>query len=280
MADAGRDQIEALWFSRLTELVEQRYGLSAKAQRDRLHAYLDQRSETGRLLLADRLAGQPDTDPEWRRLVEALLVHETFFYRHADQLEVLAQQVLPALARRRKDKDAPLRVWCAGCATGEEAFTLAFLLRDAGHPATVIGTDASGTAIAHAREGAYRKTPGLNCFRAMPGGAWRHFVARRAEPDCWEVSPDIRRQVDFVVHNLMAPRPRDFSADIICCRNTMIYFSAAGVQRAEASLEAAARPGTVLLLGPTERLRHSTVFRTVDEGHPQILHWPIEETRR
>jgi chemotaxis protein methyltransferase CheR len=267
----------ATWFIRLTELVESRFGLSGPAQRDRLGDYLAERTEGERPLLVDRLAGLPDSDPVWRGLIEALLVHESYFYRHPDQLDVLARQILPLLNRRQTGDAEPLRVWCAGCSTGEEAYTLAFLLRDAGCRAMVTGTDLSSEAIDQARLGRYRQRPGLHSFRAMPDHGWRHFVAHPVERDSWDIAPEIRREIVFTDHNLMAHQAPNFTADIISCRNTLIYFGPTGQRRAEATLMLAARPGTVLLLGPAERLLHTTMFQPMTDDHPQILHWPLPE---
>jgi chemotaxis protein methyltransferase CheR len=116
----------------------------------------------------------------------------------------------------------------------------------------------------------------MNCFRAMPPEAWRLFLPHPTVPDTWTVVPEARRMVTFAVHNLMDRPPAGFTADLISCRNTLIYFDEEGTRRAEAAFVAAARPGTILLLGPAERLRHTTVFRPIADWHPQILHWPAE----
>lgn len=274
MSTARQPQQTAL---ALAQLVEQRLGLSVAAQRDRLGHYLAERTEGETLLLVDRLARLPESDPLWRGLIEQLLVHESFFYRHPEQLDVLARQILPGLSRRQTSRTDPLRVWCAGCAMGEEAYTLAFLLHDAGCRAIVTGTDLSPASIEQARLGRYQERPGLNSFRSMPGSGWRHFVADPTAHDTWSIAPEIQRQVVFTVHNLMTDPAPNFTADVISCRNTLIYFGAAGQRRAEMTLLRAARPGTVLLLGPVERLIHATQFRPIDNDHPQVLHWPVSE---
>ena len=169
-------------------------------------------------------------------------------------------------------KGRPIKVWCAGCSTGEEAYTLAFLLRDAACPARILATDLSAESVAIARAGMYRRRPGLNSFRAMPARAWRHFNVAEEDPDCWTVATAIRAMVEFSVRNLMTPHPPGFAADLISCRNTLIYFGASGLHQVEATLVAASRAGSVLLLGPAERLRHSEMFQPIG-SHPQILRW-------
>jgi chemotaxis methyl-accepting protein methylase len=260
-------------YKRIAALLEARCGFGQAVQYDRLSAFLADRTAWEQITLADRLDLAGEQDPVWQTLIEAMLVHETYFYRHPDQLAVFAQEIIPELMRRR-DGGRPMQVWCAGCSTGEEAYTLAFLLRDAHCPARILATDLSAESVAVARAGVYRRRPGLNSFRAMPPHAWRHFEASAAEPECWTVGANVRQTVDFAVHNLMTPHPPGFSADLISCRNTLIYFGPSGLQQVEAMLVAAARPGAVLLLGPAERLRYTDVFQSMTQSHPQILHWP------
>ena len=264
---------------RIADLVEARYGLSRQVQSERLQAYLGKRPALDQLRLVNHLAQAPETDTAWRQLVEALLVHETFFYRHIDQLDVMSREVFPLLRERRGSENAQIRVWCAGCATGEEAFTLAFLLREAACRGRIMATDLSAASVAEAQAGLYRRRPGLDSFRAMPDKAWRYFDSHPTERDCWTVAADIRRTVDFTIHNLMTPLEPRVTADLISCRNTLIYFSENSLRRVEATLVAAARPGTILLLGPAERLRYTDLFVPLTDAHPQILHWPLPAGR-
>ncbi|MGD0105572.1 MAG: CheR family methyltransferase [Rhodopila sp.] len=259
-------------YERIAALLEARCGFGQAVQYDRLSAFLADRPAWEQATLADRLTGAEEQDPVWQTLIEAMLVHETYFYRHPDQLAVFSREIIPELASRRRDDGRPTQVWCAGCSTGEEAYTLAFLLRDARCPARILATDLSAESVATARAGIYRQGPGLNSFRSMPGDAWRHFEA--AEPGSWSIAPAARRTVDFAVRNLMTPHPPGFSADLISCRNTLIYFGPSGLRQVEAMFVAAARPGTVLMLGPAERLRYTDVFQPMTPSHPQILHWP------
>jgi chemotaxis protein methyltransferase CheR len=259
---------------RIAHLIEARYGLNRTLQRERLLSFFGPRSAQEQARLADHLTLAPEQDPVWRDLVEAMLVHETFFYRHFDQLTVMRREVLPLLRQRQ---NTPIKVWCAGCSTGEEAYTLAFLMRDAACLGRILATDLSALSVATAQAGEYRRKPGLNSFRGLPADAWHYFDAHPTEPDRWTVAPMVRQMVDFTVHNLMTPLRGGFSADLISCRNTLIYFSEEALRQVEAMLVAAARPGTILLLGPAERLRYTDVFVPLTPSHPQILHWPLPE---
>jgi chemotaxis protein methyltransferase CheR len=262
-------------YVRISGLLEARCGLGLTIQRDRLLAFLGERPAWEQATLADRLTHADEWDPVWQTLVEAMLVHETYFYRHDDQLGVFAREIIPELMRQRTEDGGRLRVWCAGCSSGEEAYTLAFLLREAGCPARILATDLSAETVAIARAGIYRRRPGLNSFRALPAHAWRYFDAIPTEPNAWTVTEAVRGMVDFAVKNLMTPHPAGFSADVISCRNTLLYFGPSGLRQAEETLVAAAHPGSVLLLGPAEKLRYTDVFKPMTASHPQILHWPI-----
>ena len=259
---------------RIACLVEARYGLSPAVLEQRLRGYLAQVPTEEQTHLADQLAANHETNPVWQSLIEGMLVHETYFYRHMNQLKVVTQEVFPLL---RRPKQANIMAWCAGCSTGEEAYTLTFMLRASGIKSRVTGTDLSARSIATARQGIFRQTPGLNSFRAMPNAAWSNFVASPDDRATWTVTAEIRGAVEFTVHNLVSPFPGGSRMDLISCRNTLIYFSAEGQRRVEANIVAASGPGTVLLLGPAERLRFTDVFVPLSNSHPQILHWPIQQ---
>ncbi len=262
--------------TRIACLVEARYGLSPAVLEQRLCGYLGRSSAHDQAQLADQLRIAHEDHPLWQALIEGLLVHETYFYRHMDQLDVVTQEVLPLL---RRQNPGGISAWCAGCATGEEAYTLAFMMRDAGLSARVIGTDLSARSIASARLGSFGQTPGLNSFRAMPAVAWSKFSAIPGRPAVWSVAADIRASVEFMVHNLVLPLPDARRMNLISCRNTLIYFSAEGQRRVEENIVASSGPGTILLLGPAERLRYTNVFEPLSYSHPQILHWPEHKAR-
>jgi chemotaxis protein methyltransferase CheR len=180
-------------------------------------------------------------EPATEELVARAVVGETCFFRHADQLRALAA-ALPALS----SEGAPLALWSAGCASGEEPYTLAMLLREAGRAGDgVLGTDVSEPALTQARAGRY--------------GHWslrRVDASRRARwfrPEGHElvVAPELRAAVEFRSHNLVrdaAPGP----FDVVVCRNVLIYFAPEVAAEVARRLLAAVRPGGLLVLGPVE----------------------------
>jgi chemotaxis protein methyltransferase CheR len=218
------------------------------------------------------------SDPEaraWRAFIEALLVHETYFFRHPDQLRLLAEVILPRLLQDRVEAGSrEVRIWCAGCSSGEEVYTLGLILQAAiaargvasaeEWNATILGTDLSAKTLELAREGSYALAAGLNSFRDVPESARHHFAAVfGAGATTWSASPELRRLTRFARHNLATDPPPLADVDLVVCRNTLIYFDEAHARSALASLEAALRPAGALLLGPAETASEASCLRMV-----------------
>jgi chemotaxis protein methyltransferase CheR len=187
------------------------------------------------------LAGDAE---ELAALVEALRVGETRFFRHPRQLRALRRVALPELVARCEAEGRPLRVWSAGCASGEEAYTLSMLLRDAFPELAfdVWATDLSADAIARARTGQYD----VERARDVP----ETIAVRDLERDGAHarVRQDARENVRFEVHNLLVdPYPRGL--DLVLCRNVLIYFDAGTRARVITRLFGAVREGGYVALG-------------------------------
>src|SRR5262245_26497875 len=166
---------------------------------------------------------------EWTKVMDALAVHETYFWREIDQLRAVVDVVVPQLARRGATS---LKIWSVPCSTGEEPLTLAMLLSEAGWfrrlPIEVMASDASPEAIADARAGQY----GQRSFRNLPMAMReKYFVARENK---WAVDSELHKRVTYDVVNLVAENEvrRHASAPIIVCRNVFIYFSEESIRRA------------------------------------------------
>jgi chemotaxis protein methyltransferase CheR len=250
----------------MSAAVSERVGLKAALSGPKIEALLRAMPEGDRADYCRRVLQEGWEGATFRAFVEALLVHETYFFRHPDQLRVLADDLLPRLVEaRQRAGSGELAVWCAGCSTGEEVYTIALLAQAALARATeagkdlrfsVLGTDLSGHALAQARRADYARVPGLNSFRDVPDFARHHFsgIFTKAE-GTWAPTAEIRRCARFLQHNLVSDPPPETGFDVILCRNTLIYFDDGGARRALRSLEASLRPGGVLLLGPAEMPR-------------------------
>ncbi len=183
---------------------------------------------------------------------EVLTTNETYFYREPEQLRVFERDILPALER---DRGGPrrLRLLSAGCATGEEAYTLAALLlgsgRFEGWELEVHGVDLSRRCLARALAGAY----GEHAFRSAEGQALRHWF--HLEEGRWVVGDALRRMVHFGAANLLDGEglPRA-PIDVIFCRNVLLYFDPPARRQVLRHLHARLGEGGWLLLGHAESL--------------------------
>lgn len=215
----------------------------------------------------------PAREKEWERLIPHLTNNESYFFREQGQLETFRDEVLPAIRDRGRERDRhEVRVLSAGCASGEEAYTLAMLVKESGlFPAPwrvfVTGMDLDPDAIARAKAARYT----ANAFRRIDDRTReRHFT--RVEEGVWELNPEIRQMVEFTRANLVDPSwPRKMPPqDAIFCRNVLIYFDQQAMRTAVDSLYQALRPGGWLFLGHAESLSRVPT-RLVHERRPGAI---------
>ena len=186
-----------------------------------------------------------------QRVVEALLNNETYFFRDRSPFDQLGHNALPLLAERRRDAKR-LRIWSAGCSTGQELYSLAMLFAEdparwSGWTIDLMGSDVSETAVERARAGVYTQ------FEAQRGLAVTQMIRWFEETEAgWRVAEKLRRNVRFQVHNIleMAPHPGQF--DIILCRNVLLYLSNDRKRAAFDRLSAALAPDGWMMLGAGE----------------------------
>jgi two-component system CheB/CheR fusion protein len=190
---------------------------------------------------------------EFGELFNTILINVTSFFRDPDTWSRVTEAVIPQITGE-PDSDDPVRVWVAGCATGEEAFTIAILLCEAlGDDAyrrrvKIYATDVDQEAITDARHGRY---PKRRVTEAVP----EEFIDRYFEPDGTYLvfRKDLRRTVIFGHHDLVQDPPIS-RIDLLSCRNTLMYFNHAAQGRILANLRFALRPHGYLLLGQSEAL--------------------------
>jgi len=207
----------------------------------------------------DHMREHPD---EAQALLSDLLISVTTFFRDREAFESLRKDVLPQLVER--DPTDPLRVWVPGCATGEEAYTLAMLLMeeasklDLRPPIQVFGSDLDARALTVAREGRYPATIEADVSEER----LRRFFTR--EGDGYRVRQDLRDIVLFAVHDLLKDPP--FSrVDLISCRNVLIYMDRELQEQVCTTFHYALNPGGFLLLGTSETADNPPgLFRTID----------------
>ena len=187
------------------------------------------------------------------RLLDEVTVQETSFYRDVGQLAAIDWHGLYTAAVRAAA--ALVRVWSAGCATGEEVYTLAMLASEAfapgPPPVEIVGTDISGAALGRALEGRY----GPRRVHTVPLGLQDRYF--EVDGGALVVRPALRSLVRFARHNLVgdaAPPAGEAPFDLVVCRNVLIYFDPQTAERVADSLAGALRAGGTLLLGAADQL--------------------------
>jgi len=159
------------------------------------------------------------------KVVEALLNNETYFFRDRTPFDLLSHAALPKLLKRRQATKR-LRIWSAGCSTGQEAYSLAMLfaedpMRWSGWTIDILGSDVSESAIQRAREGAYSQ------FEVQRGLGIAQMIKWFEEcENGWRAIEPLRRLARFQVHNLLEPAPHPGEFDIVLCRNVLLYLNA------------------------------------------------------
>lgn len=257
VADAG-PRLDDASFARLRELV---YAHAGVVVREELRGSLQRRlgARLAALGLEDFTAYLDGLEARrWPAELEALLdaatTHETYFFREPVQLEAFTEAVLPELARTHADTRR-LRIWSAGCSSGEEAYTLAMLMAESGlfvgWDVAIFGTDLSRRTTELARRGEY----GAAALRAT-GASLRQRYFEPLEGSRFRVGERIRERVTFAQLNLM---DADAAAqlplmDAVFCRNVLIYMDAPARRRTLQVLFGRLNEGGLLLLGHAEHL--------------------------
>ncbi|HEU0284815.1 MAG TPA: protein-glutamate O-methyltransferase CheR, partial [Sphingomicrobium sp.] len=198
-----------------------------------------------------------------QKVVEALLNNETYFFRDRSPFDLLARHALPELAERRKQQRR-LRIWSAGCSTGQEVYSLAMLFADdpekwRGWTIDILGTDVSSCVIDRAWGGVYTQ------FEVQRGFAITQTIRWFEEcGDGWRIADPLRRNVRFHVHNLLDAPPHAGSFDIVLCRNVLLYLCAEKRQLAFDRLASSMAEDGWLMLGAGETVIGQTKKLTAD----------------
>jgi chemotaxis protein methyltransferase CheR len=200
----------------------------------------------------------------WEPLIAQMTVGETYFFRDNEHFEFLTQRVLPELAERRGSQYCP-RVWSAGCASGEEAYSLAIALDEQSklEGAFVLGTDLNRPALTRARVGRYKKWSlrGMEATRID-----RHFTWLGGEV---LLSSRVRDRVTFQELNLSglaypSAVTCTFAMDFILCRNVLIYLSQEAIQEVSRRMFDCLSPGGYLITGPSDPLLPESRFEIMN----------------
>ena len=265
-------------FRQIRELVYQRFGINLTEQKrslvvGRLQKYLRQKGFTSftqflDLLKSDRTGQALDT------LVNRISTNHTFFFREKEHFNFLVKQALPDVVPTvRNEKD--LRIWCAACSSGEEAYVLGMLMLDyfgseyGQWKAGILATDISAKVLDIARKGVYPKDRVAEVPPTM-----KNRYLRKIDGDNYMVSDQLKKEVVFRRFNLMntvMPFKKQFQ--IIFCRNVMIYFDTPTRDALARRFFDVMSPGGYLFIGHSETLRRDIC--PFDYVQPAVYRKPL-----
>ncbi len=257
-------------FDDISALIEQRTGLSVRTRfQSDLQAILHDLAAGDLPGFYHTLRHSAVTAAAWQAVVQALTIGETYFFRDATLFDALRTPIFESLIRHRRDqRHHELNIWCAGCATGEEPYSIAILLRELlpdvdRWTINLIGTDINEQALEHARDGIYREW----AFRhTQPNLRGQYFVP---VPGGWQIKPALREQVIFRQANLLDAPPLP-QLDIIFCRNVLIYLTNEHVTAMEATLFDNLSANGWLVLGQSEAI-HTRRERWITHIYPGAI---------
>lgn len=275
-----RPELSDREFRLFSEWLSEEYGLCfGPSKRDILRSRLEARRVALGVdsfeQLYVHLKFHPEREQERSLLLPHLTNNESYFFRETGQLTALSTEVLPQIrADLQEGSRREVRLMSAGCASGEEAYTLAILARQTSvarppWSVRITGVDLDPEALGRARRGEY----GTNAFRRLQDPErGRYFDS--AGVDRWTIKPAISEMVEFAHGNLVdrewwKPLPRQ---DVIFCRNVLIYFDDASIARAIDGLFQALVPGGYLFLGHAESLSRVPT-RFVPVRKPGVIYY-------
>lgn len=272
-------------FRRFRDLVQRQYGIYFEESKlDALRISLVARAtRLGHRSFADYYAQLERDEAEFNELLNLVTVNETSFFRFPAQFDALRDEILPELASSGRRANRTVRIWSAGCSTGEEPYSIAMTVVDSGieslgWKSQVLGTDVSTKALATAKAGVYHRRSMGNL---SPGVIARHFDLIDVER--FRVKEGIRARVDFGYHNLIRePYPLSLMGnwDVIFCRNVTIYFRPESTKRVLENLYHSLNEGGYLFLGHSETLSESeTPFEPVEVGGVYVYRRPRARRR-
>jgi chemotaxis protein methyltransferase CheR len=295
-------RLSAAQVAGFTTFVETRIGLhfspSNRGQLEqRIALAASQTGFPGSVEFVEWLTRSPQSKEQLETLASHLTVGETYFWRDKETFRVLRKMIIPEFLARRREDGKFLRIWSAGCATGEEPYSIAILLKEtiadiAEWNVTILATDINPRFIEKAVRGVYRDWS----FRdAPPSLGEKYFIA--AKDGGFEISPSLRGMVDFRLHNLAEDTyPSLFSntnaMDLVFCRNVLMYFSPRVMKRVVERLSRSLSAGGWLVVSPAEipqvqgapfsvvMLSGVHLLRKVEAPQAQPVALPAEEPER
>lgn len=246
--------LSAAQFEQIRRIVYEKCGINLTAGKEELvKSRLVKRLQVLDLQNIDDYLQFVKKDPsgkEMAQMLDVLTTNKTYFYRESSHFDYLCQEILPNLRQPR------LRIWSAGCSSGDEPYTIGALLRD--HlpnidrmDVRILATDLSMRILEKAKAGVYT----ADAFNEMPPALLqKHFTLINPQPRTYRVNDNIRKMISFARLNLLENWPMKGPFDVIFCRNVMIYFDLPTRDRLVNRYWQLLAPGGHLFIGHSESL--------------------------
>jgi len=194
-----------------------------------------------------------DNPEEYEHLLNDIFIHVTDFFRDISVYENIQKKVIPRLFSLRNEKIKKIRIWSAGCDSGEEPYSLAICINEhlktnkENAKITIIATDASERAISYAKNGIYTKREIAN----VP----EKYISKyfQKHEDLYHISPELKKYIEFSCHNMISDNPLE-NIDLLLCRNVLIFFSEKTQRKVFRKLIKAINKGGFIVLGKAESL--------------------------
>jgi len=247
-------QLSADQFATVAAMIYDHAGINMRAGKEGLvRARLSKRLRALALTDYDEylaFVSSPSGRSEFTHMVDALTTNKTSFLREVAHFEFLRDQVFPKLT-------GPVRLWSAGCSSGEEPYTMAMLLNETFSNARardirILATDISERVLGTASTGAYNADAMTDVPAAWMQKYWKRH--RSDTRDVYQAGAELRRMIHFAKLNLMDKWPMKGPFDAILCRNVMIYFDKLTQEKLVARYHALLKPGGFLFVGHSESL--------------------------
>lgn len=243
-------------FQHIVQLVKKTYGVNLEKKRVLIECRLRMEMEKSQSRSFQEYLKQVEADPTHQlaeQMIHKLTTHYTYFFREYQHFEYIREKILPYIGER--DILNPFSAWCAGCASGEEVYTLAMLLeeykRGGGYLPSyqILGTDISQEVLNEGMEGIYPKRE----IEKLPGEWIKRYCIDKKD-GTFQIVGWLRNKVRFQKQNLMELQSSVKKYDLILCRNVMIYFELQTRLELVKKLEQSMKKDGYLMVGHSELL--------------------------
>lgn len=241
-------------FDEIVSYVREHYGINLEKKKILIECRLSKELDKYKMSSFEEYFHKVKTDRTGKtagEMMNRLTTNYTYFMREAEHFELLEKEILPQISAR--ESKAVYRVWCAGCSSGEECYTLAMKFRDIQErkgnmpPVNILATDIAEEMLERARNGIYP----IRELDSIPK-KWQKSYCRKLDDKRFEMNPLLKRDIRFKNHNLLEANIMEEKFDLILCRNVMIYFDKESKMKLIRRFENCLKPEGYLFIGHAE----------------------------